>query len=56
MFKNEIISAEDKKKAIGKIYKAYLDYRARESEKRKLNAKRDFNEYLKNTEIYHNGQ
>ena len=45
MFTNETISVEGKKKAIGKIYKAFSDYRARESAKNKLYAKRLLKKY-----------
>ena len=45
MFTNETISVEGKKKAIGKIYKAFSDYRARESAKNKLYAKRVLKKY-----------
>ena len=45
MFTNETISVAGKKKAIGKIYKAFSDYRARESAKNKLNAKRVLKKY-----------
>jgi hypothetical protein len=41
----ESISAEGKKKAIGKIHKAYLDYKAKESAIHKLNAKRVLKKY-----------
>jgi hypothetical protein len=45
MFTNETISVAGKKKAIGKIYKAFSDYRARESAKNKLYAKRVLKKY-----------
>jgi len=45
MFTNETISVEGKKKAIGKIYKAFSDYKARESAKNKLYAKRVLKKY-----------
>ena len=45
MLQNEISPVEDKKKMFGKVYKAYLNYKARKSAKNKLNAQRVLKKY-----------
>ena len=45
MLENKILSVEDKKKVFGKIYKVFLNYKAKQSAKNKLNAQRVLKKY-----------
>ena len=45
MLENKILSEEDKKKVFGKIYKVFLNYKAKQSAKNKLNAQRVLKKY-----------